>query len=339
MTDTSSVSQPASSQSPTSNAPQPTSYPQYLRKVGLIVSNASGAGLDLSQLRIKFHVEGASFGKPKTLIARVYNLAATTVATIKKEFQTVMLQAGYENGAYGIIFQGTIKRLKSGKESAIDTFLEIQAADGDMAFNFAFVNKTLAGGATYAQRAQVAIDAMTATGAVTSSDTTALQSTGGVIPAPRGTVMWGLAAAHLDDIAATTGTSWFIENGVVVFVSNTGFRSGDAVVLNAQTGMVGIPEATINGIEGMCLLNPNLKIGTRIQIDNKAITQTQTNGDGAFPAFSDFAFFANVNNDGFARVLVLEHYGDTRDNDYYSKFIALALDASAAPGSSVLAFG
>ena len=42
--------------------------------------------------------------RAKTAVIRVYNLSASTQGTIKKEFQGVMLQAGYENGAYGIIF-------------------------------------------------------------------------------------------------------------------------------------------------------------------------------------------------------------------------------------------
>jgi hypothetical protein len=177
---------------------------------------------------------------------------------------------------------------------------------------------------------------MKATGDVTGSDTTALQSTGGVLP--RGDVKFGLAAAQLDDVAATANCSWFIENGVVIFVSNTGYRSGDAVVLNSQTGLVGIPEADIHGIQAICLLNPNLKVGTRVQINNSAINQTPVNSPG-FPNREQNELFADVTNDGFYRVLVLKQYGDSRGNDWYSEFTCLALDPSAAPGSSVLAYG
>src|ERR1700678_3493243 len=96
---------------------QPQNYPQFIRKIGLVVSPAGGGqGVDLSQMHIKFHVEGMSFDRPKSAIIRVYNLAASTVATIQKEFQQVMLQAGYENGAYGVIFSGTILRIRTGKE-------------------------------------------------------------------------------------------------------------------------------------------------------------------------------------------------------------------------------
>lgn len=74
-------------------------------------------------MHIKFHVEGMSFDRPKTTVIRVYNLAASTQNQIKAEFQAVTLQTGYENGAYGIIFSRTIMRIKTGRESATDTFL------------------------------------------------------------------------------------------------------------------------------------------------------------------------------------------------------------------------
>ncbi len=177
---------------------------------------------------------------------------------------------------------------------------------------------------------------MKSTGAVTSSDTSALAATGGVLP--RGKVLFGLAAAHLNDIADTGNCSWTIENGKLVFTSNTGYQPGEAVVLNSQTGMVGIPEATTNGIEVSALLNPNIKIGTRVQIDNASINQTQINQQG-FPTYTDLTFVANTSADGFYRALVVSHSGDSRGNDWYTKMTCLAIDASAAAGSSVLAYG
>ena len=325
-------------QSATSDPPsQPTTYPQFIRKVGLVVSGQSGNGLDLSEMRIKFHVEGLDRGHPKTAIIRVYNLAESTQNQIKKEFTQVLLQAGYRDGAFGVIFTGTIARIKTGRENATDTFLEIQAADGDRAHNFAFVNRTLAAGSTSLQKAQVAADAMKKSGGITSSDTAALQGVGGVFP--RGQVLFGLAPAYLDDVAATTNTSWFIEDGVLKFVSDTGYLPGEAVVLNSQTGMISIPEATNNGIEVTALLNPNIKVGRRVQIDNASINQTQVDQIGVFPVYGDKTQFATVTNDGFYRALVVSHVGDSRGNDFYTRMTCLALDASAPPNASVQPYG
>jgi hypothetical protein len=348
---------------------QPTNYPQYLRKIGLVVYAAQGApagqggigsdavasatqplatassdGLDLSQMRIKFHVEGMDFDRPKTAIIRVYNLATSTQNTIKSEFQKVILQAGYENGAYGVIFSGTIMRIKTGRESAVDTFLEISAADGDLAFLYGFVSKTLAGGSSLPQQAKPPIDAMKATGGVTSADITALEakSTQAAVQAgvlsPRPIVQFGIAKGYLNDIADSAGCSWTIENGVLTFTSNTGYTPGQVVVLNSQTGMIGIPEQTNGGIEISALLNPNIKIGTRVQINNAELNQTQLNGQ-TFPTFNSLESFATLANDGIYRVVVVEHLGDSRGNEWYTNMICLDLDPSAAPAQSVLPSG
>lgn len=329
-------------QSSISASPQPTSYPQYLRKIGLVVSDKSGNGLDLSNMRIKFHtfapdVVGGGV-VPKTLVCRIYNLSDNTQNTIKNEFTQVMLQAGYQNGAYGIIFKGTIKRIKTGKETAIDTFLEIQAADGDLLKNYGFVNKTLSSGQTLQQQADSIASDMISKKAISSADTSALASTGGVVSL-RGTVLFGLAGAHLDDIANSGNCSWFIEDGKLVFVSNDSYLPGDAIVLNSQTGLIGVPEATINGIEMTALLNPDLKCGRRVQINNAGLTQTENVGLGNFPGYNDLAFFASTSADGIYRVIVAEHEGDTRGNPWYSRLICLNIDASASTGSAVNPYG
>lgn len=334
-------------------SPGPTGTSQYIRKVGLVVfspqtssANAgpelvgtTGAsqqnGLDLSQLRIRFRVEGMDFDRPKTAVIRVYNLSDATAQMVQKEFQTVMLQAGYENGNYAQIFTGTIKQTRKGRENAIDTFLDIFAADGDLASNQAVVNKSLAVGSKLSDRAQVAIDAMKANGA-TGQDTKALQATGGILP--RGKVLFGMARDYLGDAADTGNCSWSIVDGKVVFTPLTGYNSGEAVVLTAKTGMVGIPEATNDGVHVRCLLNPLIKIGTRVQIDNASINQTQVNQQG-FPAYTDLNFFASTTEDGFYRALVVAHFGDTRGNDWYTDLTCLAIDASAAAAQSVQAAG
>jgi len=59
----------------------------------------------------------------------------------------VILQAGYESN-YGVIFQGNIKQVLLGRESATDTYVDLVCGDGDRAYNYAVVNTTLAKGST-----------------------------------------------------------------------------------------------------------------------------------------------------------------------------------------------
>src|ERR1700751_5266995 len=120
---------------------------QFGRKGTLIVSEGE-LGLDLSEMRFKFKTTNSDAEHPNTLYVRVYNLSKQTVARIGTEFNTVTLQAGYENGNFGIIFQGTIKQTETGKERNVDSYLDIWAADGDLWYNNEFINLSLAAGQT-----------------------------------------------------------------------------------------------------------------------------------------------------------------------------------------------
>lgn len=321
---------------------------QWLRKVGLIVSTGT-KGLDLSNLRIRFQVFAPDEGAPPTAIIRVFNLSATTAKTVQKEFQTVTLQAGYERGNYGIIFQGTIKQFRRGRENQTDTYLDIMAADGDYMSNFVHLDRTLAGGAEVQARydaikQQIAqqTDAQFQNNAGGAGDPSGAippqyNTFGGVLP--RGKVMWGLPRAQLDILANTTNTSWNIQNGKINIKLVTGYLPGEAVILNSANGMIGIPEATNNGIEVTCLINPLLRVGGRVHIDNASINTVNVREQTGFPTTASIARFADVTNDGFYRIIVIEHRGDSWGNEWYSSLVCLSIDPSAAPNNSVKSDG
>lgn len=307
---------------------------QYLRKCTLIVSTGT-KGLDLSDLRIVFRVNGADVQSPNTASIRIYNLSDTTAQQIQKEFTAVTLQAGYQTGNYGIIFAGTIKQVKRGKENATTTFVEILAADGDLAYNYSTVATSLAAGASIDDQVK-AIAAATAGNGVTQGDTSAMAATGGILP--RGKVLFGMARDQMRNLSVTTGTRWSIQNGKIIAIPLTGYLPGQAVVLNSKSGMIGVPEATEDGIKVKCLLNPMIRIGTRIQINNVDINSTTVKEQG-FPQYTSLNFPATVTNDGFYRVLVCEYEGDTRGQPWWSDLTCLAVDSSAPVNSSVKAAG
>jgi len=295
---------------------------QYLRKVSLVVADQSGSGLDLSELRIKFVVKQWDIQTPNSLSARVYNVSDQTAQLVKDEFTRVVLQAGYDGGNYGVIFDGTIVQARRGRESATDTYLDILAADGDEAYNFAILNASLAAGATPKDRADLSFKAMAehnvGTGYI------ADLSGGGL---PRGKVMFGMARDELRKIAATTGTTWSIQDGKVQIVPVTSYLPGEAVVLTARTGMIGLPEQTADGIKVRSLLNPRIKSAARVQIDNKSIQNAEL--DLRYTAIN---FFPRVTDDGFYRVIAVDHSGDTRGNDFYSDMICIAVDDAVTIG-------
>ncbi|WP_175920741.1 phage protein [Burkholderia pyrrocinia] len=302
---------------------------QYGRKVSLIIGSDSGDALDLSELRIVFRVKRGDLQTPNSASIRVYNVSATTAQRAEsREFTRVVLQAGYE-GNYGIIFVGQIKQVRRGRESQTDTFLDITAADGDSAYNFAVVNTTLAAGSTATDHVAAATAAMIPYG-VTAGYQPALPTN----PLPRGKVMFGMARDFLRSVARTTQTVWSIQDSKVVLVPETAYMPGEIPVVTSETGMVGMPQQTSNGIEVKMLLNPSVKIGRLIQIDNTSIQQYEYSLNVGQQAENErIEMQAKLQDDGFYYVMLADVSGDTRGEEWYTSVTCLAADVTVLPDS------
>lgn len=309
---------------------------QFNRKATLIVANGD-KGIDLSQLRFVFQISAADIETPNTAFIRVYNVSDDTANKIRKEYTRVILQAGYDNANFGVIFDGTLKQIKRGRENATDNFLDLIAADGDIPYNFAVLNKSLSAGMSQADR----LDAIAKAAGVEVTYRPA-SFPGGVLP--RGKVLWGMFRDEMRNFATTTGTTWNIQDGKIQVVPLTSYVPGEAVVLTSRTGMIGLPRQTQLGIEVRCLLNPRIRIGTRVKIDNKSIQEafrqvTRATESLTQEAYTAFAKLATISADGFYRVLSIDYEGDTRGNSWYCDLVCLAIDPSAPVDQSVKEYG
>lgn len=301
---------------------------QYLRKCQLVVGSGSEL-IDLSTLRIVFKVKQWDIQTPNYAIIRVYNLSDETSQKIQKEFSSVSLQAGYQDGNYGLIFIGSIKQVKRGREDQVNTYLDILAADADQTYNFGVVNISLAAGSTPTDHVTAIAKAMgLQVGYVDGLPKTAL---------PRGKVIYGMGRDHLRRIVTSAGASYSIQDGKLQIIPLTGYLPGTAVVLTSKTGMIGMPEQTQDGIKVQCLLNPKIKIGTRLQIDNASIQRAAK--DPSLQGELAFNFLPAISDDGFYRVLVHEYEGDTRGNPWYSNIICLAVNDTVTPSLAVKGYG
>ncbi len=90
---------------------------------------------------------------------------------------------------------------------------------------------------------------------------------GGNLKYPRAVTLFGMARQHLLTLAQSNNCQWSIQSGQLDMVPNDGNKPGQAVVLNTQTGLIGIPEETTDGIYVRCLLNPNIRVNTLLQIN------------------------------------------------------------------------
>ncbi len=294
------------------------------RRASLIVA-AKGKALDLSEFRFTFKILAADEQSPTNAAIRVYNLAPTTMAAIQEEFIGVVVQAGYGDN-YGVIFDGQLKTFRMGRENLTDTYLDLLAADGDLAYNFAICNQTLAAGSTPKDRILAIAQNMEAKGARPPLD---VPNTGGILP--RGKVLFGMARTMMQNEVANQRSTWSFDKGRVKILPLDTYGDGTIVELTAQTGLIGRVEVTQDGVMAICLLNPRIVVGGLVKINNSAINQIlnqDPNAVGIAPynQWAGVQLFADVAGNGLYRVFVIEYEGDTRGTPFYCRLTLLAVD-------------
>lgn len=311
---------------------------QWIRKIGLQL-HTGGTIIDMSEFHIKFHITQSDTEHPNTATIRVYNLADQTVKKLtafggQGEFTEVQLQAGYENGNYNTIFQGTVMQWRTGRENSTSTYLDILAADGDLAYNQGVVYSSDAAGTvnpwTLAQKlALQTLNNQRQPMQVVFPPQVDLEHTP---PNMRGIISYGMAKGAMRDIATTLDASWSILNGQLVMRPRTGYQFGEALVINVNTGLIGTPEQTGDGISLRILLNSRVRLGGLIKINNNDINQLNAAGGNvanvAFNSFTQVTPNAAIDADGVYQVFVVEHEGDSRGHSWYSHLICLAVDLS-----------
>lgn len=323
-----------------------SSTSQWIRKASLVVYNAGNSpspGIDLSEFRFKFETKAFDTESPNSMRVRVYNVGQATAQSLTTEFTRVVLQAGYINGNFGIIFDGTIAQTRRGKESNTDTYVDIFAIDGDVAYNYSTVFTTLGPGTTSHDAVNALVSEMQKRDPNIQPPPWDQIDALPLLHNARGKVMAGMASDIARQLGQSMNTRISIQNGQVTLIPVTGYLQGEAVKLNSQTGLVGMPETTQQGVELTCLLNSKLRVGNLIQIANKEINDelntVTSQVQSGFPSWQTTEFFANTSADGFYKAFVIEHEGDTRGNPWYSHLICLAVDPTQPRFNAVAAFG
>lgn len=296
---------------------------QFGRVCSLIVGDTSGNGMELSHLRVTFIVNRADVQTLAHAIIRVYNPNPDTVKTIQKEYTKVYLQAGY-GGTKALIFSGNVRQYRYGRENQTDTFMEIVAQDGDEGYNFATMGAhngcgNIARGWNQDSLHDLITKALNPYG-IDSGYT----PTFGGKTMPRGKVCYGMARDYLRTLAESAGTSCHIADGKLNMIPLASTLPGEAVEINVDTGLIGMPQQTLSGITVRSLLNPKVKHGGTIKLKNDQIQLAQFSG--ASLALNQFP---GLDPNGLYKVYAITMRGDTRGQEWYSDIICAGLNATA----------
>jgi len=306
----------------------------YLRNFKLVVSDNAGNGYDLSELRVLFKIDKKDNQTPANCMFSIYNVSNDTRNRfIRGEFTKVFLEAGYGDNS-STIFTGNIKDKRVGSENSVDTFVEVLAGDGDVGLNFSLINTTLAAGSRPADHIDACYSALSGygidKGQIDSPDSYEL---------PRGKTMFGSTKSHLRKIGFANQMSLTVQDSALQGLKHSSSLKQEAVVLNTKTGLVGSPVLTAEGVNVKMLLNPQLKIGSILQIESsliqrEALQQQDTEVNGNTESNGSHATLAS---NGIYRVIALEHVGDNRGNDWYTTVVCVSMDSSLPSGEQAYA--
>lgn len=306
---------------------------QYLRNMSVAIEGGAtwtyrGDENGGQGLRMTFEITMADTSTPNVARIGIFNLADKSTHPAFFRGKTVTVSAGYVTGQSYVLFKGEIQQARNLRADVTDKVLAILATDKSGPRNFAVVNKTLSAGHTYYDRAMVCADAMKALGAgIGFIDKDALSKT----KFSRGCALHGGAKTHLREIAFATGTSWSIQKGKLQILGNKNALPGGDIVLNSKTGLVGLPMQTVNGIEGVCLLNGEIYPGRVVQIDQKSIQAAEYDPSITGAPNNELLDLYGISADGRYKVIYNGHVGDTRGEPSFTNFICVKLSAGSVP--------
>lgn len=301
---------------------------QWIRQSQLLIQS-DNLTIDLSNLQFQFTTSAAIIGTPKVINIKIFNVAGNTIQQILNEGLVIILNAGY-NGNISTIFTGQIRQVTQGKENGVDSFITIRATDGDSFFKDGFVSMTVAAGSTpnsrlYSMAQSIGVDVNYSA----LDDKTKL---------PFGRTYYGKMKEHIRTLSAQANCDWFIEDGKINVVERGSYLNQEVTVINASTGMIGLPIQTIDGIHVKTLLNPGIKQGCAIELNNASIQALQQNFSNSEAAQWSLTT-SPISPNGIYKVIAVSHDGDNRGQKWYSDIICSAITGNLTPSQLKFSLG
>lgn len=79
----------------------------------------------------------------------------------------------------------------------------------------------------------------------------------------------GSAQQQIESLGLAGDIDVFVDGAVLVVIDHNAMRDASDILISADTGMVGIPQVTDDGILVKVMINPAIKVGCGVKIDSK----------------------------------------------------------------------
>lgn len=239
----------------------------------------------------------------------IYNLDSSTLNAVITQGMTVVLEAGYMNQPYGVIFEGTIFQPLWERENVTDFKLTLHCIVGFITNGNNFSAQSFAKGLTQRQ-----LVARMATGASTpiplvinaEADSELSQTT-----QSRGGIIFGQPDTYFEQATKYSGLNTWQSNAQASIIALRQSKTAPTVKFGVGNGLLGTPQQTQFGVDCRVLLDPRITPATQIYLDQTSLTVRQ------LPLSANGTTYPSIlSQSGYYAVLAVRHIGDSRGNTW-----------------------
>jgi hypothetical protein len=274
---------------------------QFMRKVratfngGLIINPG---GINPHDIRIEFNIDKDTSSSPNSAEITIFNLSESHRNSVGKEFDAITLEAGYippeGDGNVGVIFKGAVRDVEHRREGP-NILTIISCGDGSKALRRATISKSFPKGTPVKDvvdelAKQIEKEGVSRGEWKFPDDVESKKF-------KRPYAVCGSCVRELDTIGRGNGFYWNVQNETMEIVPGDGFI-GDVVLISPETGMIGTPAITDNGVRVSALLNPGIRPNRRVQLKSETL---EMNGDDGMYRVTSASYSGN-NMDGEMKV-------------------------------------
>lgn len=231
----------------------------YERNVELSVT-AGFLKHKFTDLHVEFEIITNRDSKPNQAKISIYNLAKKTRGLFSEQHQVVEFSASYGDIKPILLFWGSTTNVVH-SHNGVDWKTTIYAGDGQKEFSTIPFSKTYAAGTLLMLVLRDLTDAM---GLQANIDVSLAKNQ----QAFKSFTCEGLAKTCLDQTCEANDLSWSIQNGMIEIQHKDDPPLGGALatILSTDTGMIGSPKLTADGVQVTSLLNPAIRPSRLITI-------------------------------------------------------------------------
>lgn len=257
---------------------------QYLRKARVTFAGPGGfvvnpGDLMTDQLRVRFSVTRGISSTANTFKIDLFNLNETHRNSLGLELDTVMLEVGYTppggGNNIGIIAKGKIRDYQHDREGG-DIISTVSCGDGDKAYRRATISKTIPKGTPLTEVVDEIHKEMKKEGIAKGEWSFPDKVKNTQLKRPYS--MCGSCTRELDTLGRSHGFYWNIQNETMEIIPGNGHLPG-SLLITPDTGLIGTPTITDNGIKVKALINPEARPNRMMKVRSQVLKMNRKGED------------------------------------------------------------